>query len=111
MMKPRKRPGTPCLSMQLDILFARGLVICGICGRNCQWDHVHEWADGGKHRVDNQRPVHDKPCHRNKSAVAVNRRAHIDRLRKPKRARNRPTLASRPLRSRSSHKPEARAHV
>jgi hypothetical protein len=88
-MTARRRPSTPSLGMQLDVLFARRLVICAICGevierrKDCQWDHTFEHADGGPNMVDNLRPVHNHltgGCHKRKSARAERDRHHIDRI-------------------------------
>lgn len=85
-MTDRRHPSTPCLSMQIDILFALGMVRCAICGdviknrTDTEWDHFIEWADGGEHTVDNLRPVHNKAsggCHKRKSAKAETQRHHI----------------------------------
>lgn len=84
-----RRPSTPSLGMQLDVLFTRRLVICAICGevieqrKDCQWDHTFEHADGGPNMVDNLRPVHNHltgGCHKRKSARAERDRHHIDRI-------------------------------
>lgn len=71
-MTNRARPSTPSLNTQLDILFFRGLVTCGICGTpimarsDVNWDHVHAHALGGEDAIRNLRPVHPD-CHKGKT--------------------------------------------
>ena len=86
-----RRPGTPTPSKQLDILFARRMVICVECGevierrQDCEFDHRTEWADAQDNSVENYGPVHNKVsggCHKRKSAKAERDRHHIDRLAK-----------------------------
>lgn len=84
-----KRPSTPSLGTQLDILFARKLVICGICGEpvlardDCQWDHVHAHGLGGKDEILNLRPVH-YGCHKSKSKADVHMMAKMQPTRADK---------------------------
>lgn len=120
-MTKRKHPPTPSLSAQIECLFRKFPILCGVCGERIEWDvdrawdhHPVEWADGGEHCPSNLRPIHPQPCHRIKSAKAETQRSRIERLEKelagePKRKRRKKKIqsrgfpeVSRPFRQRAS---------
>lgn len=41
--------------------------VCGLLGAD-EVDHVIPLSEGGSNDMDNRRPIHSEPCHREKSA-------------------------------------------
>lgn len=54
---------------QIRFVMRRDRGICHVCGGEGanQVDHVIPLAEGGAHHTDNGAPIHDKPCHENKT--------------------------------------------
>jgi 5-methylcytosine-specific restriction protein A len=80
----QKRPGTPArltgaraVRRRQRILGRHGRV-CHVCGRRGadQVDHVIPLAEGGTDTDENLRPIHDQPCHRNKTREEAKRARH-----------------------------------
>lgn len=46
--------------------------VCGLPGSD-QVDHVIPLAEGGSDDMENRRPIHSEPCHREKSAAEAQR--------------------------------------
>lgn len=48
---------------------------CHVCGElgSDQVDHVVPLAEGGSDGMDNRRPIHSEPCHREKTAAEAAR--------------------------------------
>lgn len=46
--------------------------VCGLGGAD-QVDHVIPLAEGGGDGMDNRRPIHSEPCHREKTAREAQR--------------------------------------